>query len=120
MDRFARVCDRADELGMVIILGLFYFGQDQRVGDENAICRAVDRTVDWLTEREYSHLLVEVDNECNVAKYTHEILKQHRVHELVRRVANTASKKASASSSAPAMAAAQYPVATSSPNPTSC
>jgi len=86
MDRFARVCDRADELGMVIILGLFYFGQDQRVGDENAICRAVDHTVDWLTEREYRHVLVEVDNECNVAKYTHEILKPHRVHELVRRV----------------------------------
>ena len=30
----SRIVDRADQLGMVVILGYFYFGQDQRVTDE--------------------------------------------------------------------------------------
>ena len=29
--RLERILDRADELGMVVILGLFYFGQDERL-----------------------------------------------------------------------------------------
>jgi len=31
MRRLEKVLDRADELGMVVILGLFYFGQDERL-----------------------------------------------------------------------------------------
>ena len=38
----------ADELGMIAILGIFYFGQDQRLTDETAVKRAVDNTVDWV------------------------------------------------------------------------
>ncbi len=34
-----RILDRADELGMVVILGLFYFGQDERLKDEAAVKR---------------------------------------------------------------------------------
>ena len=41
MQRLARILDRADELGMVAIVGYFYFGQDQRVKDEAAVKRAV-------------------------------------------------------------------------------
>jgi len=37
MKRLAQVLDRADELGMVAIVGYFYFGQDQRVKDEAAV-----------------------------------------------------------------------------------
>ena len=39
MDRLERILDRADELGMVVILGLFYFGQDERLKDEAAVKR---------------------------------------------------------------------------------
>ena len=35
-----RILDRADELGMVAIVGYFYFGQDQRLKDEAAVSRA--------------------------------------------------------------------------------
>ena len=35
MARLAKVIDKADELGMVVILGLYYFGQDERVKDES-------------------------------------------------------------------------------------
>ena len=34
MARLGRILDRADELGMVVILGIFYFGQDERLEDE--------------------------------------------------------------------------------------
>ena len=37
MGRLERILDRADELGMVVILGYFYFGQDQRLADEAAV-----------------------------------------------------------------------------------
>ena len=37
MARLERILDRADELGMVVILGIFYFGQDERLKDEAAI-----------------------------------------------------------------------------------
>jgi hypothetical protein len=83
--RAARILDRADELGMVVILGLFYFGQDERLADEAAVLRAVDETVDWLLSRGDRHVLIEVNNECNV-RYDHAILQPARVHELIRRV----------------------------------
>ena len=84
-ERTARILDRADELGMVVILGLFYFGQDERLADETAVLRAVDQTMDWLFAHGWRHVLIEVNNECNV-KYDHAILQPARVHELIARV----------------------------------
>jgi hypothetical protein len=83
--RLAAICDRADELGMVVILGIFYFGQDERLRDEAAVIRAVDNTVRWVLDRGYRNILIEVNNECNV-RYDHEILRPQRVHELIERV----------------------------------
>ena len=85
MARLQRILDRADELGMVVILGIFYFGQDERLRDEAAVVRAVDNTIDWLLERDYTHVLIEVNNECNVKRYEHSILQPDRVHELILR-----------------------------------
>lgn len=85
MKRFEQVLDKADELGMVVLLGLFYFGQDERLKDEDAIKRGVDNAVDWLFDKGYRNVLIEVNNECNV-RYDHEILKPQRVHELIERV----------------------------------
>src|SRR6185295_12511013 len=83
--RTAKILDRANELGMVVILGIFYFGQDERVTDEAAVVRAVDATVDWLLQRGDRHVLLEINNESNV-KYDHAILRPDRVHELIARV----------------------------------
>lgn len=86
MTRLERIIDEADRLGMVVILGYFYFGQDERVTDEAAVTRAVDNATRWVLERGYSNVIIEVDNECNVASYDHAILKPDRVHELIARV----------------------------------
>lgn len=85
MARLERILDRADELGMVVILGYFYFGQDERLKDEAAVIRATDNATAWLQERGHRNLLIEINNECNV-RYDHAILKPERVHELIRRV----------------------------------
>lgn len=82
--RMEKVLDKAEELGMVVILGLFYFGQDERLKDEDAVKQGVDSTLDWLTEKGYRHVLIEINNECNV-RYDHAILKPARVHELIDR-----------------------------------
>jgi CubicO group peptidase (beta-lactamase class C family) len=71
---------------MVVILGLYYFGQDERLKDEKAIERGVDNAIDWLFDKGYRNILIELNNECNV-RYDHDILKPHRVHELIERVA---------------------------------
>ncbi len=43
MKRLERIIDRADELGIVVILGYFYFGQDERLRDEAAVIRTKSR-----------------------------------------------------------------------------
>jgi hypothetical protein len=86
--RLERILDRADDLGMVVILGFFYFGQDERLSDEAAVVRATDGATGWLLDHGWRNVLVEVNNECNV-RYDHEILKPARVHELIGRVQRT-------------------------------
>jgi hypothetical protein len=83
--RLKQILDRSDQLGMVVILGLFYFGQDQRIRDEAAVQHAVNTVIDWLAEQGYRHVLLEINNECDVS-YEHAILRPERVHELIRRV----------------------------------
>ena len=83
--RLQKILDRADELGMVVILGLFYFGQDNRLDDEQAVIRAVDNTTDWLLHKAYTHVLVEIANEVDIPRYDHEIICSPRCHELIER-----------------------------------
>jgi hypothetical protein len=83
--RLEKILDRADELGMVVILGYFYFGQDQRLADEAAVLRATDNTTRWLLDHGWRNVLVEINNESS-SSYHHEILKPARVHELIERV----------------------------------
>jgi len=63
-----RVLDRADALGMVVILGVFYFGQDEQLASEAAVIRALENAVTWLLEGSYRNVLLEVNNECDVPR----------------------------------------------------
>lgn len=99
--RMGRVLDGCDRHGLAVILGLFYFGQDERLRDEAAVIRAVDSVTDWLLARGDRHVLVEIANECDIDAhlgpvraaagrprtwYEHGILRVERGDELVRRV----------------------------------
>ncbi len=83
--RLERIINRADQLGLVVILGYFYFGQDQRLTDEAAVLRATDEAISWVLDHGWRNVLIEMNNECNV-RYDHAILKPERVHELIKRV----------------------------------
>lgn len=86
MDRAARVIEALDANGMVAILTLFYFGQDQRITSEAAVKTAVDRAVDWVLAQGFTNVVIEVANESDHSTYDHAILRPDRVHELIERV----------------------------------
>jgi hypothetical protein len=88
MNRLSRIILRADELGMVVILGYFYFGQDDNLINEQAVIRAVENATMWVLEKGFQNVIIEINNECDV-RYDHEILKCSRVHELIHLVKNT-------------------------------
>jgi hypothetical protein len=81
--RLERILDRADELGMVVILGYFYFGQDQRLADDGAVRRAVRVATEWLHDKRYRHVLIEIANECDNRAYDQPLVRAPRVHELI-------------------------------------
>jgi hypothetical protein len=82
-DRMERILKEADELGMVVILGIFYFGQDERLQDENAIIAAVDNTVDWIQTNGFTNVIIEVANESDNRSYQQDIISKERIHELI-------------------------------------
>lgn len=83
MARLEKILDKADQLGMVVILGYFYFGQDERLKDEAAIINGVKNATNWLLDKNYRNVLVEVNNESNIKAYDHAIMKEDRIHELI-------------------------------------
>jgi hypothetical protein len=87
--RLSRVLDALDAHGMVAILGIYYFGQDERQRDVWAVRRGVEQTVTWVLEHGYENVLIEVNNETNVLKYEHPILQPERVHELITQARET-------------------------------
>jgi hypothetical protein len=83
LSRMERILDRADDLGMVAIVGYFYFGQDQRLRDEEAVKRGVREATGWLLGKGYRNVLVEIANECDNRSYDQPIIKKDRIHELI-------------------------------------
>jgi hypothetical protein len=81
--RLERILNRADELGLVVILGYFYFGQDQRLANDDAVRHAVRATTEWLHERRYRHVLIEIANECDNRAYDQPLIRAAGVHELI-------------------------------------
>jgi hypothetical protein len=83
--RMQRVLDAANELGMVVIVGYFYFGQSPRLSGDAAAVRATDEATRWLLEGGWRNVLVELNNEANPT-YQPPMLRPDRVSELIARV----------------------------------
>jgi hypothetical protein len=83
MTRLERILDRADELGMVPIVGYFYFGQDQRLEGDAAVRRGVQEATTWLLKKGYRNILVEIANECDNRRYEQPLIQAPRIHELI-------------------------------------
>jgi hypothetical protein len=56
MGRLEKILQEANRLGMVVILGYFYFGQDEYLRDETAVLNAVDRATAWLMKKGFRML----------------------------------------------------------------
>jgi hypothetical protein len=82
--RATRLLAAADAAGVIVILGLFYFGQDERLRGETAVRRAVDEACGFVLDRGFGNVLIEINNECGNRRYEHEILTPPRVDELIR------------------------------------
>ena len=84
-DRLTRILDRADELGMVAIVGFFYNAQAAHLRDEAAVEHATNNATRFLLQGGWRNVMVEVDNECDIG-FKYDILAPERVAELVKRV----------------------------------
>lgn len=82
MDRLERIIDKADQLGMVVILGYFYFGQDIVLESETAVKQAVVNATTWVHQKGYTNVIIEIANECDI-QYKHDIILAPRIHELI-------------------------------------
>lgn len=84
-ERMAKILDETDRLGMVTIVGYFYFGQDWRLRDDVSVKKAALNATEWLLETNHENILVEVNNECDI-RYTRDSLKAPNVHRLIDEV----------------------------------
>lgn len=89
--RLRLILDRAAALGMAPMLNYFYFGQDERLDGDAAVLRATRETTEWILQRGYRNVMVDVVNEANNRKYEQPLMKAARVHELIRLVQSLSS-----------------------------
>lgn len=82
--RLTTVLDRADELGMVVILNPFYFGQDGQLADWRAVRDALSGICEWVLSEGWGNVVLDIVNECNIDRYTHGCLREHAVHQLIK------------------------------------
>jgi hypothetical protein len=98
--RVERVIRKADSLGAVVILGLFYFRQDEHLRDEAAVKAGVVNAMKWLRSEGFRNVLVEIANEHQNSMYDHSIIQSDwGMWSLIRLAKSTAPEfKVSASS----------------------
>ena len=82
-ERLEKVIAACDKIGMIIILGLFYWKQSQVLSGEVAVRNAVSNVVDYLVSLGARNVLLEIGNEVDLP-YAHDIITPDRCHELVR------------------------------------
>lgn len=91
LERIARVVEACDRQGIVIILGLFYQRQDQALEDEDAVRRGVVNAVNWVVEKGYTNVVIEIANEFGHGGFDHPIMRSAEGQaELVRLAQETA------------------------------
>jgi hypothetical protein len=82
--RMEKVLNRAETLGMIPIVGLFYFGQDERLAGDEAVRRAVREATEWILLKGWRNVMVEIANECDNRSYQQPLIQAPNIHELIR------------------------------------
>jgi hypothetical protein len=81
--RVGRVLGRADELGMAVIVGLFYWKHVLKMQDERAVWRAAREALAFLKGTGRSNLLIEIANETH-ARFGLTCFLPEQAHEMIR------------------------------------
>jgi hypothetical protein len=83
--RLERILARADELGMVVIVGMFYWMMLRRMEDEAAIWRAAHETCEFLMGTGRRNILIEIANEIDVVvdHTPYDIFRPERQPEMI-------------------------------------
>lgn len=69
LERLAKIIDAADELGMIVIVSLFYGMQTQNFESCEAVESATRVACKWLKERGDKNVIIEIANEHDVETY---------------------------------------------------
>jgi hypothetical protein len=83
MARLQRILDNAKSMSMAVILGIFYFGQDEYLANDDAVRKAVRETIRFLQRGNHWHVMVEIANECDGKGYQQPLIQAPRIHELI-------------------------------------
>ena len=87
--RVAKVIEKADALGAVIILSLYYQRQDQVLQNEQAVRAGVVNAVSWIRNKGYKNVILEIANEYGHRGFDHGILRSDAgVADLIRLAKN--------------------------------
>ncbi|MPY86772.1 MAG: hypothetical protein GEU99_02510 [Luteitalea sp.] len=84
--RLQKVLEAADRLGMVVIVGFFYQGSDERieiVDNDQHLRTAVVNGIRFLESLPHRNVLIEINNETSVGGYSHPLLQPDGIYELV-------------------------------------
>lgn len=86
LDRMENVIRKADELGMIVIVSFFYGHQVRFLTDDRAVMEAVKTASNWLRDKEFTNVIIEIANEHDIDAYRiHPILYNEKgIAELIR------------------------------------
>lgn len=85
LDRLARVIDACDQQGIAVILGCYYQRQDQILRDEQAVRNGVVHVAEWIRDRDWKHVMLEIANEYDHRGFDHDVIETHAGQaELIR------------------------------------
>jgi hypothetical protein len=84
MDRAGQLIEAHAERNMVVVLGYFYFRQDDVLEDDDAVRQAVINATDWLIENNYRNVIIEIANEHNDDDYHDIISSDEGMAELIQ------------------------------------
>jgi hypothetical protein len=85
-DRLKKILNQANKVGMVVILNYFYWQQNRRFENENAIRQATQFTTEWVLENGFRNVLVDINNEVGAGGG---LLESEGIHELIDIIKNT-------------------------------
>jgi len=86
--RMRQVLDRADELGMAPIVGIFYWKHVDKLVGGKALYRAAESALQFLSDTGHKNILIELCNENN-EEWPWEILRPTQVHRFISDLRST-------------------------------